>query len=288
MVTVTTTGREYIAKFFNNAESTAIINKIRVGSSRQAEAITDTDLVSKYTDGGFQEATASTIEYIDTPAHPRSLHLQKTFTNGSTESRTVNECGAFTSGGVCVLRHVYSPFEFYNEGVILPGGTVTVDIYISLETADINYSTENEMRVYINLEYECTIAVNAVVTGDNSPPSGYPCERGKVCFNGVVLPNASPSPQTVHASGGRVWEFGCVSDDWDHIQQIIARSTIVSTGVDIYGNQYAVGLKRYGTLKIWNKITQTHDSYNNCLISGPIKVTPFGEWWFFTVTVIGE
>jgi len=279
---VTDAGLAYFAKFFNDQETTAIINKIRIGSSQTAEAASQTDLVTKYTDLGFQEATASTIEYAD-----GKLHLQKVFTNGATVDREVWEVGAFTSAGDCICRHVYLPYEVANNNTVSPGQTITIDIYIELiPDDDITYTlTETGSPVTHEYLLEGSIVVSATIGEDPIDPSAYTCERGKICFNGIVLPNASP-PVVTESRGGKIWNIKCATQDYTQVTRLVTKQGLVNVGVSVTGYQYATSLQRYGTLKIWDKTNQTHTSYNNCLISGPVNVDTFGLWYLFDLTII--
>ena len=282
MATVTDAGLEYFAKFLHDNESSAIINKIRIGSSSQPEAPDDTDLISKYTDHGFEEATASTIEFAS-----GKLHLQKIFTNNSTEDREVWECGAFTSAGDCICRHVWLPYEVANNNTVIPGQTITIDIYIELiPDDDITYTlTESGSPTTHEYLLEGKIVVSATVGDDPIDPSSYTCERGKICFNGIVLPNASP-PQVTESRGGKIWKIRCATQNYTTVSRLITKQGLVNVGISVTGYQYATSLQRYGTLKIWDKTTQTHTSYNNCLISGPVDVETFGLWYLFDLTII--
>jgi len=281
MATITDAGLEYFAKFFNDDESTAIINKIRIGSGITAEAITDTDLATKYTNNGFQEATASTIEFAS-----GKLHLQKVFTNGATTDREVWECGAFTSAGDCICRHVFQPYELSNNNIVPPGETATIDIYIEITEGDLSCSREIYYSPdYKSYEYTASAIISASVGTGVIDPSEYTCERGKICFNGVVLPNASP-PAVTEARGGKIWNIKCATQDYTNITKLITKQGLVNVGMSVTGYQYATSLQRYGTLKIWDKTTQTHTSYNNCLISGPVNVEAFGLWYLFDLTII--
>ncbi len=285
---VTAAGLEYIAKFFNDAESTAIINKIRIGSGITAEAITDTDLATKYTDLGFQEATATTIEFLNTTAHPRTLHLQKVFTNGATVDREVWECGAFTSAGDCVCRHVFQPYELENNNIVPVGQTITIDIYIRVDGSDL----ECIRKTYLSppyaykahaLEYTAEIIISASVGTEAIDPSTYTCERGKICYNGVVLPNASP-PQVTESRGGKIWKIKCATQDYTQVTKLVNKQGLVNVGVSVTGYQYATSLQRYGTLKIWEN--GDHTAYQNCLIAGPVNVETFGTWYLFDLTIV--
>jgi len=282
MATVTDAGLTYFAKFLHDNESSAIINKIRIGSSSQAEATDDTDLISKYTDHGFEEATASTIEFAS-----GKLHLQKIFTNNSTADREVWECGAFTSAGDCICRHVWLPYEVANNNTVIPGQTITIDIYIELiPDDDITYTlTESGSPTTHEYLLEGEIVVSATVGDDPIDPSSYTCERGKICFNGIVLPNASP-PVVTESRGGKIWNIKCATQDYTTVSRLITKQGLVNVGVSVTGYQYATSLQRYGTLKIWDKTNQTHTSYNNCLISGPVNVDTFGLWYLFDLTII--
>jgi hypothetical protein len=281
MATITTAGLEYFAKFFNDNESTAIINKIRIGSGITAEAITDTDLATKYTNNGFQEATASTIEFAS-----GKLHLQKVFTNEATEDREVWECGAFTSAGDCICRHVFQPYELSNNNIVPPGETATIDIYIEITEGDLSCSREIYYSPdYKSYEYTASAIISASVGTGVIDPSEYTCERGKICFNGVVLPNASP-PAVTEARGGKTWHIKCATQDYTTVSRLITKQGLVNVGVSVTGYQYATSLQRYGTLKIWDKTNQTHTSYNNCLISGPVNVETFGLWYLFDLTIV--
>jgi len=273
---VTDAGVEYFAKFFNDQETTAIINKIRIGSSQTAEAASQTDLVSKYTDLGFEEATASTIEFTD-----GKLHLQNVFTNGATVDREVWEVGAFTSAGDCICRHVYLPYEVQNNNSVPPGQTITIDIYIELiPDDDITYTLTGHQYFL-----EGTIVVSASVGDDPIDPSTYTCERGKICFNGIVLPNASP-PLVTESRGGKTWVIKCATQDYTQVTRLVTKQGLVNVGVSVTGYQYATSLQRYGTLKIWDKALKTHISYNNCLLAGPVNVETFGLWYLFDLTII--
>lgn len=277
---VTDAGLAYFAKFLNNNESSAIINKIRVGSSQQAEAATDTDLVSKYTDLGFQEVTASTIEYAD-----GKLHLQKVFTNGATVDREVWEVGAFTSAGDCICRHVYLPYEVQNNNSVPPGQTITIDIYIEMAADTIVYDTPTVSGYDYGFSLDGTLIVSASVGEDPIDPSAYTCERGKICFNGIVLPNASP-PAVTESRGGKIWNIKCATQDYTQVTRLVTKQGLVKVGVSVTGYQYATSLQRYGTLKIWDTTAQTHTSYQNCLISGPVNVETLGTWYLFDLTII--
>ena len=273
---VTDAGLAYFAKFFNDQETTAIINKIRIGSSQTAEAASQTDLVSKYTDLGFEEATATTIEYAS-----GKLHLQKVFTNGATVDREVWEVGAFTSGGDCICRHVYLPYEVQNNNSVPPGQTITIDIYIELiPDDDITYTLTGHQYFL-----EGTIVVSASVGDDPIDPSTYTCERGKICFNGIVLPNASP-PAVTESRGGKIWNIKCATQNYADVTRLVTKQGLVNVGVSVTGYQYATSLQRYGTLKIWDKALKTHISYNNCLLAGPVNVETFGPWYLFDLTII--
>jgi len=282
MATVTDAGLAYFAKFFHDNETSAIINKIRIGSSSQAEATDDTDLIAKYTDHGFEEATASTIEFAS-----GKLHLQKIFTNNSTADREVWEVGAFTSAGDCICRHVWLPYEVANNNTVIPGQTITIDIYIEfIPDDDIQYTlTESGSPTTHEYLLEGKIVVSASVGDDPIDPSTYACERGKICFNGIVLPNASP-PVVTESRGGKSWLIKCATTDYAQVQRIVTKQGLIKTGVSVTGYQYATSLQRYGTLKIWDKTTQNHTSYNNCLISGPVNVKTFGLWYLFDLTII--
>jgi hypothetical protein len=279
---VTDAGLAYFAKFLNNNESSAIINKIRIGSSQQAEASTDTDLITKYTDLGFEESTASTIEFAS-----GKLHLQKIFTNNSTVDREVWECGAFTSAGDCICRHVYLPYEVANNNSVSPGQTITIDIYIELiPDDDIQYTlTESGSPTTHEYLLEGEIVVSASIGDDPIDPSVYTCERGKICFNGIVLPNASP-PAVTESRGGKIWNIKCATQDYTQVTRLVTKQGLVNVGVSVTGYQYATSLQRYGTLKIWDKTLLTHTSYNNCLISGPVNVETFGLWYLFDLTIV--
>ncbi len=279
MTTITDAGLEYFAKFFNDDETTAIINKIRIGSGITAEAITDTDLATKYTDNGFQEATASTIEFAS-----GKLHLQKVFTNGATTDREVWECGAFTSAGDCICRHVFQPYELSNNNIVPPGETATIDIYIEITEGDLSCSREIYYSPdYKSYEYTASAIISASVGTGVIDPSEYTCERGKICFNGVVLPNASP-PAVTEARGGKIWNIKCATQDYTNITKLITKQGLVNVGVSVTGYQYATSLQRYGTLKIWEN--GAHTAYQNCLISGPVNVETFGLWYLFDLTII--
>jgi len=293
MATVTDAGLEYIAKFFNSSgasfESTDIINKIRIGSGITAEAITDTDLATKYTTDGFAEATASTIEFLNTTAHPRTLHLQKVFTNGATVDREVWECGAFTSGGVCVARHVFQPYELENNNIVPVGQTITIDIYIRVDGSDLEciretYTSPDAYNILEQaLEYTAKIIISASVGTEAIDPSTYTCERGKICYNGVVLPNASP-PAVTEARGGKTWNIKCATQDYADVTKLVNKQGLVNVGVSVTGYQYATSLQRYGTLKIWEN--GDHTAYQNCLIAGPVNVETFGTWYLFDLTIV--
>ena len=286
MATITDAGLEYIAKFFNDNESSDIINKIRIGSSQTAEAISQTDLVTKYTDLGFQEATASTIEVLNTTLHPYTLHLQKVFTNGATVDREVWECGAFTSAGVCVARHVFQPYELENNNVVPVGQTITIDIYIRITPDDITYSKSPETESTVLLySFTSNFIISATVGTEAIDPSTYTCERGKICYNGVVLPNASP-PQVTESRGGKIWNIKCATQDYTQVTKLVNKQGLVNVGMSVTGYQYATSLQRYGTLKIWDKTLKTHTAYNNCLIAGPVNVETFGLWYLFDLTII--
>ena len=273
---VTDAGLAYFAKFFHDQETTAIINKIRIGSSQTAEAASQTDLVSKYTDLGFEEATATTIEYAS-----GKLHLQKVFTNGATVDREVWEVGAFTSAGDCICRHVYLPYEVQNNNSVPPGQTITIDIYIELiPDDDITYTLTGHQYFL-----EGTIVVSASVGDDPIDPSTYTCERGKICFNGIVLPNASP-PAVTESRGGKIWNIKCATQNYADVTRLVTKQGLVNVGVSVTGYQYATSLQRYGTLKIWDKALKTHISYNNCLLAGPVNVETFGPWYLFDLTII--
>jgi len=282
MATVTDAGLTYFAKFLHDNESSAIINKIRIGSSSQPEATDDTDLISKYTDHGFEEATASTIEFAS-----GKLHLQKIFTNNSTADREVWECGAFTSAGDCICRHVYLPYEVQNNNSVPPGQTITIDIYIELiPDDDITYTlTESGSPTTHEYLLEGKIVVSATVGDDPIDPSSYTCERGKICFNGIVLPNASP-PLVTESRGGKTWVIKCATQDYTQVTRLVTKQGLVNVGVSVTGYQYATSLQRYGTLKIWDKALKTHISYNNCLLAGPVNVETFGLWYLFDLTII--
>ena len=281
MATVTTAGLEYLAKFLHDNESSAIINKIRIGSSQTAEAITDTDLGTKYTDHGFEEATASTIEYLNTATHPYTIHLQKVFTNNDTADRAVWECGAFTSAGDCVCRHVWLPYELSNNGNVPPGQTITIDVYICISPDSAVYSYPNTHEWTIT----GTFVISATVGNEAIDPKNYTCEHGKICFNGYVLPNASP-PEVTEGRGGKTWKIKCYSEDYTKILALINNQGLVQTGVSVTGYQYATSLQRYGALKIWNKTAGTHTTYLNCLLVGPVQVSPFGVGWWFDLTIV--
>jgi hypothetical protein len=285
MATVTDAGLEYIAAFFNDAESTAIINKIRIGSSQTAEAASQTDLVSKYTDLGFEEATASTIEYLNTTAHPRTLHLQKVFTNGATVDREVWECGAFTSAGDCVCRHVFQPYELENNNIVPVGQTITIDIYIRVDAGETVTYTKTVDETTTEYKLEADIIISASVGTEAIDPSTYTCERGKICYNGVVLPNASP-PAVTEARGGKTWHIKCATQDYADVTKLVNKQGLVNVGMSVTGYQYATSLQRYGTLKIWDKSLKTHTAYNNCLIAGPVNVETFGTWYLFDLTIV--
>ncbi len=281
MATVTDAGLEYFAQFFNNNESSAIINKIRIGSSQTAEAITDTDLATKYTDLGFEEATASTIEFSD-----GKLHLQKVFTNGATVDREVWECGAFTSGGDCICRHVFQPYDLKNNNVVPVGQTITIDIYIQATAGDCScYMGFDDPGSAFYFEYESNIIISATVGTEAIDPSTYACERGKICFNGVVLPSASP-PQVTESRGGKIWNIKCATQTYADVTKLVNKQGLVNVGVSVTGYQYATSLQRYGTLKIWDKTAKTHTSYNNCLLSGPVNVETFGTWYLFDLKIV--
>lgn len=286
MATVTNAGLEYFAQFFNYNESSAIINKIRIGSGITAEAITDTDLATKYTTDGFQEATATTIEVLNTTLHPYTLHLQKVFTNEATVDREVWECGAFTSAGVCVARHVFQPYELENNNVVPVGQTITIDIYIRITPGEITYvklaETESTALLY---SFTSNFIISATFGTEAIDPSTYTCERGKICFNGVVLPNASP-PVVTESRGGKTWNIKCATQDYTQVTKLVNKQGFVNVGVSVTGYQYATSLQRYGTLKIWDKTAQTHTAYNNCLIAGPVTVETFGTWYLFDLTII--
>lgn len=286
MATVTDAGLEYFAKFFNHNESSAIINKIRIGSGITAEAVGNTDLATKYTNLGFEEATASTIEVLNTTAHPYTLHLQKVFTNGATVDREVWECGAFTSGGVCVARHVFQPYELKNSGIIPAGQTITIDIYIKIAPDEITYEKSAETEsTDLTYSFESNFVISATVGTDAIDPSTYTCERGKICYNGVVLPNASP-PQVTESRGGKIWNIKCATQDYADVTKLVNKQGLVNVGVSVTGYQYATSLQRYGTLKIWDKTAKTHTAYSNCLIAGPVNVETFGLWYLFDLTII--
>jgi len=287
MATITDAGLEYFAKFFCYSgspyvpETDAIINKIRIGSGRTAEAVTDTDLATKYTTSGFEEATASTIEYLNTTAHPRTLHLQKVFTNGATADREVWECGAFTSDGVCVARHVFQPYELKNNNIVPVGQTITIDIYIRIDgNEDLATYTRNDALDY---ELSVPLVVSASVGTEAIDPSTYTCERGKICYNGVVLPNASP-PAVTEARGGKTWVIKCATQDYTQVTKLVNKQGLVSMGMSVTGYQYATSLQRYGTLKIWEN--GDHTAYQNCLIVGPVNVETFGLWYLFELTIV--
>jgi len=284
MATITDAGLEYFAKFFNHNESSDIINKIRIGSGITAEAVGNTDLATKYTNLGFEEATASTIEVLNTTAHPYTIHLQKVFTNGATVDREVWECGAFTSGGVCVARHVFSPYELKNAGIVQAGQTITIDIYIQITPDDITYEKSAETEsADLTYSFESNFIISATVGTDAIDPSTYTCERGKICFNGVVLPNASP-PMVTEARGGKTWVIKCATQTYADVTKLVNKQGLVNVGVSVTGYQYATSLQRYGTLKIWEN--GTHTAYNNCLIAGPVNVETFGLWYLFELTII--
>lgn len=283
MATVTDAGLLYFAKFFNDKESSAIINKIRIGSDDTAESNSDTDLISKYTDHGFEEATASTIEYSDT----NTLHFRKTFTNGDTSDRDVWECGLFTSAGDCICRHVFLPYELRNNGIVPPGETITIDIYLLFTPGDeITYTlTESGDPITHEYKLQSTIAVSASVGDEGIDPSTYSCEREKVCFNGFVIPNASPQVVT-EGRGAKTWVISGFTQDRSEINALISNQALVQTGISVTGYQYATSLQRYGALKIWDKTSGAHTTYLNCLLSGPVTITPFGDWYKFELTII--
>ena len=281
MATITDAGLEYFAKFFNDDETTAIINKIRIGSGITAEAITDTDLATKYTNNGFEEATASTIEFAS-----GKLHLQKVFTNGATVDREVWECGAFTSAGDCICRHVFQPYELENNNIVPIGQTITIDIYIRTDAdPDVEYTKTIIDSDTTEYKLDASVIVSATVGTEAIDPSAFTCEREKICYNGVVLPNASP-PAVTEARGGKTWVINCASLDYTQVTRLVNKQGLVSIGMSVTGYQYATSLQRYGTLKIWDTISKSHTSYNNCLIVGPVNVETFGLWYLFELTIV--
>ena len=292
MATVTDAGLEYFAKFFNYDRATevfetdAIINKIRIGSGRTAEAVTDTDLATKYTDLGFEEATATTIEYLNTTEHPVTLHLQKVFTNGATVNREVWECGAFSSGGDCICRHVFQPYELENNNIVPIGQTITIDIYIRTDAdPDVEYTKTIIDSDTTEYKLDASVIVSATVGTEAIDPSAFTCEREKICYNGVVLPNASP-PAVTEARGGKTWVIKCATQTYADVTKLVNKQGLVNVGVSVTGYQYATSLQRYGTLKIWDKTAKTHTAYSNCLIAGPVNVETFGSWYLFELTIV--
>jgi hypothetical protein len=182
---------------------------------------------------------------------------------------------------------VWLPYEVANNNTVIPGQTITIDIYIELiPDDDITYTlTESGSPTTHEYLLEGKIVVSATVGDDPIDPSSYTCERGKICFNGIVLPNASP-PLVTESRGGKTWVIKCATQDYTQVTRLVTKQGLVNVGVSVTGYQYATSLQRYGTLKIWDKALKTHISYNNCLLAGPVNVETFGLWYLFDLTII--
>jgi hypothetical protein len=182
-----------------------------------------------------------------------------------------------------VARHVFQPYELENNNIVPVGQTITIDIYIRIDgNEDLATYTRNDALDY---EFYVPLVVSASVGTEAIDPSTYTCERGKICYNGVVLPNASP-PAVTEARGGKTWVIKCATQDYTQVTKLVNKQGLVSMGMSVTGYQYATSLQRYGTLKIWDKTAQTHTAYQNCLIVGPVNVETFGLWYLFDLTIV--
>jgi hypothetical protein len=275
---ITTTGTDILARILTD-NSSAIINKVGLGSGLTAEAYTDTALATAYTDHGFEQQTVTATYSTG------KLTYTNTFTNGSATERTINEIGLFTDGGTLIYRHVFVTNELSNFGIVPPGDSViiTIDIIASTSTPSV-YATFSIIPTDIGLAqiwYYLNLSSSISSTLD---PSDF-ATPAPICYNGIELPSAG-IPSFSEALGAKSWNFTCYTEDYTLVNTILRYAGPLTTGSSITGKQYVISSYRSGVLAIKNMTTHTHDLYTNCYIQGPISVEPFGNGWWFTVPVI--
>lgn len=273
---ITTAGTDALARILTG-NSSAVINKMGLGSGSTAAAHADTALETAYTDHGFQQQTVTATYSSGT------LTFTNTFTNGHTAERTVTEVGLFTDTGVLIYRHVFDTYELSNFGIVPVNAEITITITLtatgtdflgefSVIPTDIGIA---EVSFYINI---------AAAISSSLLPSGFPT-TSPICYNGVTLPNAGV-PSFSEALGAKAWEFTCYTEDYTLVETILRYAGPITTGNSITGKQYVISSYRAGVLAIKNMTTHTYDLYQNCYVLGPISLEPFGNGWWFNVKII--
>ena len=127
---------------------------------------------------------------------------------------------------------MFQPYELKNNSLVPVGQTITIDLYIRIDgDADAATYTRNGALDY---EFSVPFIISATVGTGAIDPSTYSCERGKICYNGVVLPNASP-PVITESRGGKIWKISCATTDYTQVQALVAKQGLINTGVSVTG-----------------------------------------------------
>jgi len=256
-------------------ESTERITKIGLGSGSTAETGSLTALASAYTDHGFGQ-TACTVEYLNTTAHPYTLHAYVTLTNGATTERQVTEAGLFTSTGVMIARHLFAWDEMLNFGYVPPGESIDIDFYIEFAEG----FSAVEWTAGDKLTQDVSILCSCECVGEIDPTTFT--HRYNVEFNGYELPNCGI--KTISGkTNEREWALICYTQDISVINLLNRYAAPITSGYSVSGNKYVLSPMREGVLSIKTNGTYTH--YENCYISGPINAKVFGLGYWFSFTI---
>lgn len=255
--------------------STVRITKIGLGSGSTAETGSLTALASAYTDHGFEQ-TDCNIEYLNTTAHPHTLHASLTLTNEATVERQVTEAGLFLSNGVMIARHLFAWDEMLNFGYVPPGESIDIDFYIAFTEgyADVAWTAGNILTQDVSVLCSCECV------GKIDPVNFT--HRYTIEFNGYELPNCGI--KTISGkTNEREWSLICYTQDISVINLLNRYAAPITSGYSVSGNKYVLSPMREGVLSIKTNGTYTH--YENCYISGPINAEVFGLGYWFSFTI---
>ena len=245
-----------------------------LGSGNSPWSESDTALETPYTAGGLERAYCG-MEYLDTPEHPKTAHLYRSFTNNGTSELYIGEAGLYRYTGELVARKVFRPNELSNEGWLPPGESITIHWYLSFAFVD---WTENELPLS-GAAITLSVAASCVGTID---PSSF-TTRFPLCFNGYEIPGAG-IVSISEGRGGRTWSLTSTTTDYSKITALMRLAGSVAVGVSVSGDSYVTSLRRSGTFAIQQDY-KTWVKYNNCYLVAPIVIETFGLNYWMTITI---
>lgn len=269
--TVTTVGLQHMAKIVAD-ESDSAITTLGVGTGTTSPSSSDTTLESETTGNGFAK-TLGTCSFVS----PSTLKIINRFTASGSDV-TVREIGVFSADGILIARCTLAINDLPNDCIIPVGEDLEITAELTFNYKESPVTQFNPAWVFLDI-----INVGCQITADTDPGE-YTCDS-KVCFNGIPLRNPS-QPQISEIRGRKRWVFECYTEDYGDIDDISSYASPVESGVTVTGHQWASSVLCSGTLRIYNKTTRDLDNYPNCYVLSPIDVSPFGEGWFYTVTIL--